>query len=131
MSTLYLIRGLPGSGKTTLARIIWAGYQFAIDHYEADMFFLDDEGEYRFAPRKVPQAHQWCQDKVREVITKWGHSVIVSNTFTQLWEMEPYLKMAEEFGYSVQIIECKGQWRSLHGVPADKIEAMRARWENL
>lgn len=127
MSTLFLIRGLPGSGKSTLARTIVAGYDFNIGHYEADMFF-GTGSEYKFNAAKLREAHEWCQQQTRHDL-EFGMSVIVSNTFTQLWEMEPYLAMAAEFCVPVQIIECKGQWESAHGVPADKIEAMRARWE--
>lgn len=130
MPTLYLIRGLPGSGKSTLSQIICASYESNIGHWEADMFFVGDDGVYRFAPEALKQAHEWCQKMVRHDL-EFGMSVVVSNTFTRKWEMEPYLKMATEFCAEVQIIECKGQWESKHDVPADKIEAMRARWENL
>jgi hypothetical protein len=39
--------------------------------------------------------------------------------------------MAREFDYEVNIIECKGTFKNVHGVPIEKIEQMRANWENL
>lgn len=38
---LILIRGLPGSGKSTLAETM-TGFE----HLEADMFFIDEKGDY-------------------------------------------------------------------------------------
>jgi hypothetical protein len=32
---------------------------------------------------------------------KIGHQIVVSNTFTQEWEMKPYFDMAEKYGYKV------------------------------
>ena len=58
-----------------------------------------------------------------------GRSVVVSNTFTRLWEMEPYLKAAKKRGINISIIEATGNWPNVHGVPEDAIEKMRARWE--
>ena len=58
-----------------------------------------------------------------------GCSVVVANTFTRRWEMEQYLKAANKRGVNVRIVEATGNWSNVHGVPADAIERMRARWE--
>jgi tRNA uridine 5-carbamoylmethylation protein Kti12 len=45
MKTLILLRGLPGSGKTTLAKsLVTKDYC----HKEADMYFVDEFGNYKF-----------------------------------------------------------------------------------
>jgi hypothetical protein len=59
----------------------------------------------------------------------YGVNVIVHNTFTQLREMKPYMDLADEFGYSVSEIVCRGNFGSVHGVPEEAIERMRNRWE--
>lgn len=120
---LVLIRGLPGSGKSTLARqYIPKGYV----HYEADMYFTDADDNYDYRPQWIKDAHAWCQRKTREHLDA-GRNVVVSNTFSQRWELAPYLAMVDPS--DVLIIECHGQWGSVHDVPADAIERMRARWE--
>lgn len=126
--TLILVRGLPGSGKSTLAEEISSNLDNV--HIEADMYFLDEDGKYRFDGTKLKDAHEWCQRNASFSLSL-GFSVIVSNTFTQKWEMEPYLKMAEEFNIPVQIIECKGKFGNIHNVPEEAIQKMRERWENV
>jgi predicted kinase len=125
---LILLRGLPGSGKSTLAKLL-------VDkdycHKEADMFFVDRVGNYNFDPSKIKDAHSWCQQEV-EFLLKYDHSpVVVSNTFTQEWEMDAYYKMAEDFGYRVTsiITENRHGGKNEHGVPDDKIEIMKNRFE--
>ncbi len=57
MKNLYLLRGIPGAGKSTLAK------QLGDAHFEADSYFMID-GEYQFDPTKLRKAHEWCQGQV-------------------------------------------------------------------
>ncbi|PKR53077.1 ATP-binding protein [Thalassospira marina] len=126
--SLLLIRGLPGSGKSTLARrLCQADEHF---HIEADMFMTDAKGRYRFSAAKLGEVHARCEQETRQHLQA-GHHVIVANTFSQIWEMQPYLDMAKTLGIPVQIIECQGQFKSIHDVPERSIRDMRNRWEKL
>ena len=132
MKNLYLLRGLPGAGKSTLAN------QIGGTNFEADMYFINENGEYIFNGADIKKAHQWCQSQV-ELAMIQNHitygldssDIVVSNTFTQGWEMEPYYKLAESYGYRVfsLIVENRHGGENQHGVPADKIEEMRVRFE--
>lgn len=126
MPTLTLIRGLPGSGKSTWAKAL---SNFAGVHIEADMFFENEEGEYHFDPKKIGEAHKWCQEMTEEYMD-CGLDVYVSNTFTQKWEMEPYLKLAIQYGYDMDILVARGEYNSIHNVPQDVIDRMKSRWED-
>jgi predicted kinase len=132
MKHLYLLRGLPGSGKSTLAN------QIGDTHFEADMYFINENGEYIFNGADIKKAHQWCQSQV-ELAMIQNHitygldssDIVVSNTFTQGWEMEPYYKLAESYGYRVfsLIVENRHGGENIHGAPENKIEEMRVRFE--
>ena len=128
MKQLILLRGLPGSGKSTFAKSI---SHAAVGHIEADMFFMK-EGEYKFDASRLKDAHSWCRDTVEDWMNPFGfETIIVSNTFTQEWEMEAYYKLAEQYGYVVTslIVENRHGGVNTHGVPDDKLEQMKNRFE--
>lgn len=126
---LTLIRGLPGAGKSTMAKAMVEADP-SLYHFEADQYFVDASGNYRFEPTELEDAHTWCFDETRYALNS-GCSVVVSNTFTRKWEMEPYRKLAEELGAELEILEATGNYGSIHGVPQKTIDAMRSRWEVL
>ena len=133
MKELILLRGLPGSGKSTLANVITNEFSIC----EADKFFVDKEGNYNFDATKLSQAHKWCREQVEIRMSDNGVNeqfypkIVVSNTFTQEWEMEEYYKLAEKYGYKVFsiIVENRHGGVNQHGVPADKLEQMKNRFE--
>jgi len=129
---LYLIRGLPGSGKTTLARKIRAYEQVewsAVEWLEADQYFTSRDGVYRFDPKLLPDAHDYCQTWAIKAMQEACPVIIISNTFTMNWEMKPYVDAAEAHGYKVQVLHCEGSFGSTHDVPEVSIAKMKARWE--
>ena len=122
---LYIVRGIPGSGKSTFAKTLGG------QHYEADMYFIDENGDYNFDVTKIKDAHQWCQSFVKTDMTLEYTKIVVSNTSTQEWEMKPYFDLAKEFGYTVFtiIVENRHGGKNQHDVPEDKIEQMINRFE--
>lgn len=134
MKELFLLRGLPGAGKSTLANSLGGSW------YEADQFFLNENGEYEFDASKLRDAHQYCQSRVEDSMKFFTgledtflspSRIVVSNTFTQEWEMKPYYDLAEKYGYRVYslIVENRHGGVNEHGVPEDKLEIMRNRFE--
>ena len=118
---LVLIRGIPGSGKSTMANVlVMIGYK----NFEADMFFEVD-GHYQYDASRIRDAHEWCQQMTQRALER-GESVVVSNTFTRIREMAPYLQM--KVG-RIKVIEARGKWENVHGVPADAMASMASRWE--
>ena len=122
---LTICRGIPGSGKSTFAKTLGG------QHYEADMYFIDEEGNYNFDVTKIKDAHQWCQSFVETDMVLEYPKIVVSNTFTQDWEMEPYFKLAKEYGYTVFtiVVENRHGGVNQHGVPEDKLQMMKDRFQ--
>lgn len=127
---LFILRGLPGAGKTTLAKFLGG------DHIEADMFFEHPIRGYEFDASKLKEAHEWCRRAVESAMSAVYHSkndsrIVVSNTFTQEWEMQPYIDMAEEYGFRAYtlVVENRHNGINTHRVPEETIEKMRNRFQ--
>ena len=116
MKSLILVRGVSGSGKSTFVQNIVHDQYF----FEADMFFVDDNGNYKFEHSKLKDAHAWCRFQVEETM-KDADDIIVSNTFTTEREMKPYLNLAEKYGYTVftVIVENRHGNKDVHNVPQE------------
>lgn len=124
MSSLILVRGLPGSGKSTIAQKLAQGVGV---HFEADMYFIKD-GEYQFDASLLPTAHEWCQASTRQWLAE-GARVVVSNTFTTVKELRPYFEIGKEFGILPNVIHAQGHFKSIHNVPEDVILKMQERFQ--
>lgn len=99
----------------------------------ADDYYSDygDDGEligYHWSPDKVQAAHEWCRGMVDEGMASGISIIIVHNTNGSLWEMKPYLEMAEDYGYEVRslVVENRRGSVNVHGVPNEIL----ARQEN-
>jgi predicted kinase len=129
---LILLRGLPGSGKSTLAKtILQLRSTDEPEVLSADDFFEDKEGDYNFDPTKLKEAHNYCQFRCSERMRQQKAKIVVANTFTQEWEMDEYFKMAERYNYRVHtvIVENRHGNENVHGVPEDKLQQMKNRFQ--
>ena len=125
--TLYLIRGLPGSGKSDLANEMLdnglVGYS-----YEADDYFVNENEEYVFNPKYLKDAHERCQMNTKAMLK--FDSVAVSNTSTTESEVETYRKIAEEAGarFVSIVVENRHEGKNVHGVPEEVLQKMQKRF---
>lgn len=125
MGALFLLRGLPGAGKSTLAT------ELGCVNYEADQYFIDADGKYNFDPTKLKAAHAKCLQDTKTAMEHGIKKIAVSNTFTQEWEMTEYHKIAREHGYRVFaiVVENRHNGTNVHSVPEEKLQQMRDRFE--
>ena len=127
---LILIRGLPGTGKSTLAQRLTIERRW---WYEADHYFYrgwKGQGPYYFDPVKLKDAHEWCQRRVKEHMREEAPLLVVSNTFSTWWEIRPYFDLAKTYQYDTTVIKLVGMHGSVHEVPEETIDKMVDRWED-
>jgi predicted kinase len=127
--TLHLVRGLPGTGKTTVAHKLCNTVFSADDFFDALAEQLGKRYTDVFDPIYLTDAHSQCQKNTKQAMIE-GRNVAVANTFVEKWEAEPYFAMASEHGYTVCVVHCQSQFGSVHDVPKESIEEMRKRWED-
>ena len=121
--TLYAIRGLPGSGKTSFAKSL------NLNFFEADHYF-EKFNNGKFDHKLLKKAHQYCYDLVKnELLNK--NSAVVSNTMTTVDEVLEYQNLAKEMGIKFVsiILENRHNGISVYDVPKDSIEKMSERFD--
>ena len=136
MKQLILIRGLSGSGKTTLADTICGDnenrFMVSVDDY-----FVDENGVYKFNHEAFKDAHGWCQKECVEAMEEGFEVIVIHNTFTRKWECEPYMELALQNGYAIQVLNLYDgglsdrelSERGQHNVPPHVIQKQRKRWD--
>lgn len=122
---LILLRGLPGSGKTTLAKQFDTDDCFAADDFPG---LYEDEGG--FHPELLHDSHEWCRQNVLDAMQNESRCIVVHNTLTTEREMKPYLDLAEAYEYRVisLIVENRHEGVSVHNVPEQVMDAMENRF---
>ena len=129
MKTCFILRGLPGSGKTTLAK--WLAYDSedptpddSKKMFSADDYFYDKEGNYNFDVKKIDDAHDDCYSRFVDAVLAGTSCLVVHNTAYAEWEFEEYQYFAKDNGYTVfvLIVENRHGNKSVHDVPAQAYE---------
>lgn len=118
---LILLRGLPGSGKSTFAKSL-----IGFEHLEADQYFYKD-GQYKFDINNLYDAHEYCRRTADECLYQ-GYNVVVSNTFTTKKELIPYFAIAKNHGIIPSVVLMQNNWGSIHGVPVETLQKMKNRF---
>ena len=129
--TLYIMRGLPGSGKSAVAEALAPGNVYAADDhpglYGPDM---------SFNPKLLSEAHSATKNKIINAMEKGESKIALANTNTQHWEMTPYVKAAQQYGYHVTFVHVEGTLnpfgeltKNIHNVPEEALKRMKERFE--
>ena len=137
---LLLIRGCPGAGKSYYARRVMKKFDCMfngnIAYCSADKYFINDAGVYTYNREKIGAAHEECKNKAAAAMLKGIDLVILDNTNTTKKELNPYIEMANKYGYTVKYKVVGGASeedikkyaaRNIHGVSEETIRKMAQR----
>lgn len=102
---MIIMRGLPGSGKSTSAKEKAVGGEV----FSTDDFFMS-EGKYMFDPTKLKIAHEWNQNRVNKAMEQGVTPIVVDNTNVVKSNFQPYLDIAKQHGYAVEYAEPESWW---------------------
>jgi len=137
---LILMRGVPGSGKSTKAKAIYQKYTSeginGIILSTDNQFMVD--GVYKFDIAKLGWAHSRNRLLAEKAVNDGISVVIIDNTNLSDEERRPYIYLAEANGYEWEIVDSDTEWRmnaeecfkrNTHGVPLNNIKYMLAKLE--
>lgn len=129
--TLYIMRGLPGSGKTTKAQELGG---VIVSHDD-----VLPEDRDTLTPADWKQVKAQAVGKVKRAMRAGAESVVVDNCHVTRGSFMHYERLAERFGYSIVNVDMHAQptretvlrcfKRTTHLTPLRVIEEMATRWE--
>lgn len=129
MKTLWFIRGVSGSGKSTIANLIKEMTNAPIS--EADDFRYVD-GVYTYSAGGNYLAHKKCYEQTANNLSSGFEHVVVSNTSTRSSDVTKYKKLAETYGYRFisLVVENYHETGNTHGVQEEVLVKMQSQLRN-
>lgn len=126
---LILLRGLPGAGKSTLAKHLSENGLYPV--FSVDSYFTNAEGTYEFKFDENHKAYKVCEQQTGEALKQQKQKVFVDNTFTLDWEMEPYFKMAADHQYQLHVVTVENyhSGKNIHNVSDDQLKKMAEKYK--
>lgn len=100
---MFIIRGQAGTGKRTLSSMIAEKYP-QNKKCSADDYFSEP-----FVPRvknakSLKVAHEYCHKEAKASCEKNRHPIVIQNSCVRKWEMQFYIDLAIEYGYTVIMV---------------------------
>jgi predicted kinase len=130
VNSLILLRGLPGSGKTTLAKILSENNTYPV--FSVDDYFTNGKtGEYIFNFQDNHLAYKQCEELTKDAMQQRLSKIFVHNTFTIDWELEPYFKLASKFNYSLFVVTVENYHhnKNTHAVSDEQLQKMAEKYK--
>lgn len=144
LKKMILVRGAPGSGKSTISQQYKAKHHDSCYVCSTDEYWMRPDGVYDFNWELLGKSHVWNQWRVLDIAkdnqhTCWDTIIVVDNTNITFSEMRPYINIAMDYGYEIEFVEPDTPWkydveecfkRNSHGVPYATILKMNQKWED-
>lgn len=129
-NSLILLRGLPGSGKTTLAKLLSENNTYPV--FSVDDYFTNEvTGEYIFNFQNNHLAYKKCEELTHDAMQQSIPKILVHNTFTLEWELEPYFKLAKKYNYNLFVVTLENYHhnKNVHEVSEEQLQKMAEKYK--
>lgn len=147
MNKLIILRGCPGSGKSSWAKQYQQDYIKDNLHnevyiYSADDYFIRPDRVYDWNRNLLSNAHNWCRKGVEQFMKdpishgayyQYNFIIILDNTNIKRKDFKVYIEMAQQYGFEVEekilgefteeAIQLYAE-RNIHNVPVETIRRM-------
>jgi predicted kinase len=126
---LILLRGLPGAGKTAFAKLLAENNTYPF--FSVDDYFTAVDGNYKFEYKDNHIAYAQCLSHTEQAILIGSPKVIVHNTFTMDWEMEPYFKIAKKYDCNLFVLTVENYHTgtNTHEVTKEQLKKMADKYQ--
>lgn len=123
--TLFIVRGVPGTGISSIAELI-ANEMYSAD----DLFYTIGDGQYEYDPKMISEAHEQCFKNVLSAMRRGVNRIAVHNTFAKKKDYWKYIKAARAAGYTPFILTCESSnIGSTRNIPKEKIKNIWNKFE--
>lgn len=129
LPTLVILRGLPGSGKSSLAQVLSEEGKYPV--FSIDDYFTDSEGNYQFIYNENYKAYALCEMNCMQAMEAGVKKIFIDNVFSLDWELEPYVQLASAYKYRLFVltVEKRHEGENIHGIEAEQIERMAEKYK--
>jgi predicted kinase len=132
MKVVYILRGIPGNGKSTLAEELCNNGKSSVICCADDYFTDIETGEYNWNVEKIGAAHKWCFELFEDNLKNDTEIIVVANTNTRETDVNKYRNLALEYNYLTFVLTVEN-WhngKDIHNVPDEAKTRMKEQLKN-
>lgn len=133
---IFIIKGTPGSGRTTLANELLALYKGigkTVEIIEANDFMINPETkQYEFVQENVSKSFSQCYVRFNELLEKKTEVIIVTNINGHFSEYASYITRGRNNGYTVHVMSMENhhEGKSTIGIPDKFVVKMCRKYQH-
>ncbi len=130
VNVLILLRGLPGAGKTELAKVLSEDGRYKIISVD-DYFTNPLTQDYNFVFSENHIAYKQAIRNTELAIQAGDSKIFVHHTFTLEWELESYFELAKKFNYKIFVVTVENyhNGKNSHNVSEEQIKKMAEKYK--
>lgn len=120
---LQIVRGVPGTGKSTWARDHFPGLILENDYFHCHSC------SYEYNLDKMKEAMNFVRETAERALSL-GMDVCIANTFTRKKYVDFYKGMAEKYNANFRVVRMMHEFGNVHNVPGFVLENMKTHFED-